>query len=196
MAIHSNICPVCGSSNIARFEKITFGKLVSGDKFSFKEIYYRCNNCNEEGDFNAETDAYYLAAQKDAQLTLIRRALDNLNNAGISMAAIERIFNLPTRTLTRWKTGDFSASAMALISIIVAYPWIIEVAENKFDPGLSKIIMIKAAVNELQNEASKLSNSNMTHINTMSDHAISGTASSNSFNTQPCISSGIPSMGA
>jgi DNA-binding transcriptional regulator YiaG len=142
------ICPACGSQQVGRSENESVGQLTLGPKFSFKEINYKCASCGEDGDFLAETDKNYLASQKEAQSSLVRQILENMNNAGISMAMFERVFELPARTLTRWKNGDFSSSSLALLRIVTTYPWIIEVAENKFEKIYSKSAVIKAAAEE------------------------------------------------
>ena len=144
------ICPACGSHQVARSEKESFNQLTLGAKFFFKEINYKCNSCTEEGDFLAETDKNYLAAQKEAQSDLVKRLLETMNNAGITMAMFERVFELPARTLTRWKNGDFSSSALALLRTVTTYPWIIEVAENKFEKKYSKCAVITAAAQEFK----------------------------------------------
>jgi len=146
-------CPACGAQEISRTEKESFGELTLGSKFGFQEINYKCNSCDEEGDFLAETDKNYLASQKEAQSNLVKKILENMNSAGITMAMFERVFELPTRTLTRWKNGDFSSSALALIRIIVTYPWIIEVAENKFEKRYSQCAVITAAAQEFKYES-------------------------------------------
>jgi hypothetical protein len=65
---------------------------------------------------------------------MIQNILDDLNRSNISMAMLEPVFDLPARTLTRWKHGDFSSSALALLRIVSTFPWIIHVAEEKFNP--------------------------------------------------------------
>lgn len=145
-------CPACGSNQTTRSEKESFADLTLGSKFSFSEVNYKCNSCGEEGDFLAETDKNYLAAQKEAQSNLLKQLVETMNNAGITMAMFERVFELPARTLTRWKNGDFSSSALALLRIVITYPWIIEVAENKFEKTYSKCAVITAAAQEFKKE--------------------------------------------
>lgn len=145
-------CPACGSNKAARSEKESFDGLTLGSKFSFKEVNYKCNSCSEEGDFLAETDKNYLVAQKEAQSNLVKQLLETMNNAGVTMALFERVFELPARTLTRWKNGDFSSSSLALLRIVMTYPWVIEVAENKFEKTYSKCAVITAAAQEFKNE--------------------------------------------
>ncbi len=143
-------CPACASNDVTRHEKASSGKLTLGADFTFNEIYYTCNSCHEEGDFTGETDKNYLIAQKDAQAQLVKNILDDMNKVGITMAMLERVFELPSRTLTRWKNGDFSSSTLALLRIIATYPWIIGVAENKFDRNYASFVLIKVGIDEFE----------------------------------------------
>lgn len=143
-------CPVCTSDDMVRKEKIREEVLTPGLEFSFNEIYYSCNSCHEEGDFTGETDKNYLHAQKAAQAQLVKNILDDMNKVGITMAMFERVFELPSRTLTRWKNGDFSASTLALLRIVATYPWMVNVAENKFERSYANFILIKVGVEELE----------------------------------------------
>jgi len=138
MSKESVICPACGSHEVIRSEKESFSQLTLGETFSFREINYKCASCKEEGDFLAETDKNYIAAEKIAQKELVKKILEKIHAAGITMATFERVFELPARTLTRWKNGDFSSSALALLRIVITYPWMMEVAENKFEKEYSK----------------------------------------------------------
>lgn len=142
-------CPACASNDMVRNEKIKEEILTPGLEFTFNEIYYVCNSCHEEGDFTGETDKNYLQAQKAAQILFIKNIIENMNKAGITMAMLERVFELPSRTLTRWKNGDFSATTLALLRIIATYPWIIKVAENRFERNYANFILIKMGVEEL-----------------------------------------------
>lgn len=150
------ICPSCGSSSISRHEKDRVGQLTLGHAFSYKAVFFKCNHCNEEGDFIGVSDQNYLNAQKDAQIMLAKNILENMSKAGITMAMFERVFELPTRTLTRWKNGDFSASALALLRIVAACPWIIEVAEHKFERNDTSRVIIKVAADELLEKKNNL----------------------------------------
>lgn len=143
------VCPSCGSSAVSRHEKDSLGQLTLGNQFSYKAVSFKCNDCDEEGDFLGVSDQNYLNAQKDAQTTFAKNILENMSNVGITMAMFERVFELPTRTLTRWKNGDFSASVLALLRIVATYPWIIEVAERKFERNYASFVVIKIAANEL-----------------------------------------------
>lgn len=166
------ICPACGSEQIERLEKQSFGQLTMGPAFTFNEIIYKCSSCDEEGDFFAESDKSYLAAQKDAEANLVKQTLDDLNSQGITMAYIERVLELPARTLTRWKTGDFSSSAIALLRIIKTYPWIIEVAEHKFISSFAKAAFLNAAMKEVVDNLKKELSVSTQNVEMKSDNAV------------------------
>ena len=149
------ICLACGSASVERCEVESFRQLIFGFEYSFKEIFYKCNSCSEEGDFLNETEANYLESKKNAQIQMMKKIINNLNDHNITMAMFERVFDLPARTLTRWKNGDFSSSAVALLSIVATYPWIIEVAENYFNPSFAAFSLINAAVKKFEDESKK-----------------------------------------
>lgn len=144
-------CPSCGSNSVSRHVSVLQGKLAMGSDFDFEDVSYTCDSCDEEGDFTGESDRNFLIAQKSAQAALVKKILDDMNEIGISMAMFERVFELPNRTLTRWKNGDFSATTIALLRIIATYPWIIGVAENKFEPRYASIVVVKVAADALSN---------------------------------------------
>jgi hypothetical protein len=158
MNMNKNQCPACGATEMTRYENKKFDQLTLGNKFFYDEIYYKCNSCFEEGDFLSETDQNYVSAQKNAQLDMIKEILDGFNRSNISMAMLERIFELPARTLTRWKNGDFSSSGLALLRVLTTFPWIISVAEHKFNSTFASSAIIKAAVQEFEQGASKALN--------------------------------------
>lgn len=155
MKINRNQCPACGSTEVVRYENKKFEQLTLGNKFSYDEIYYQCSSCSEEGDFLSETDKNYLSAQKNAQQEMINEIIDHFNQSNVSMAMLERIFELPARTLTRWKNGDFSSSGLALLRVLATFPWIINVADHKFNATYASSAIIKAAVQEFDHRANK-----------------------------------------
>lgn len=153
------ICPACGSELIDRVVKESLGQLTLGSEFKFEEIIYKCRDCEEEGDFLGESDKNYLAAQKNAQINLVKQILEELNDAGITMSFVERVFELPPRTLTRWKTGDFSSTSIAFLRILKTYPWITEVAEYKFMPFFAQYAVLRSlmsSIKEMMDNSEKL----------------------------------------
>jgi DNA-binding transcriptional regulator YiaG len=142
------ICLICGSDKVKRFAVENSDQLTLGPRFNFEEIYYKCNSCHEESDIFGETDKNYLKAQKKAEAALIKEIINHLGEIGISMAFFERVMELPIRTLTRWKTGDFSSAALALLRIVKTYPWIIDIADHRFDPLFAKKMIQQEALIE------------------------------------------------
>jgi DNA-binding transcriptional regulator YiaG len=139
------VCPACGEKNIERIEKESSDQLTMGPKFFFKEIYYRCHACESEIDILNETDQYYLKAKKEAKDISVKEIIESLHNSGISMSFFELVFELPFRTLTRWKKGDHSAAALALLRIVKTFPWIAVVAEQRFSQMSARAIMLHEA---------------------------------------------------
>ena len=138
-----NTCPLCGSKELKRFEKQSSGKITLGEEFSFKEVYFKCSACHEAFDLFYETDKNYRKAEKKAQKKFVEKTITELSKNITSMSFFERVFELPIRTLSRWKSGDFSFTSLALLRIVKTYPEIIEVAEHKFKRDFAKDIIIK-----------------------------------------------------
>jgi hypothetical protein len=144
-----NSCPLCGSKKLRRHEERNFGEVILGEKFSFNEVYLKCSVCHEEFDFSCETDKNYRKAEKKAHKKFVEKTIKELNDNGIKMSFFERVFRLPIRTLSRWKSGDFSFASLALLRIVKTYPWIIEVAEHKFEESFAKNIINQGTDNDL-----------------------------------------------
>lgn len=144
-------CPLCGSDDLTSdvSEKI-MSEPFGGEKI-VKIVNYKCNSCGESGDFfndNEEiiNDTLDLLKQESA-----KNIINDFGLNKISMAAIERALELPQRTLTKWKNGRTkpSATVIALLKFLRLFPWLLEVAENKFDYNIAEEIHIKSAVNRL-----------------------------------------------
>lgn len=171
-------CPICGSDNTTCHKTVSYGSLTLGNDFKYEEVYYVCGSCKEEGDFFSETDKNYLASEKKAQAELVKSILEKLNQAHISMAMLERVLELPVRTLTRWKNGDFSSSSLALLRILITFPWIINVAEQKFDSIFARSSIVKAAIQVLEQKEN-----NVVHLSTTTTLLEKGSSGSiSSFN--------------
>lgn len=142
MTKNKTICPACGSGKVKQTEFEYSEQITLGPKLTFNQINYKCSACGEEG---GETDKNYLVAQNSARECLVKNIIEDLNIKNISMAFFERVFELPILTLTRWKTGNFSSSSIALLRVIKTYPWITEVAEHRFDPNVARSILVREA---------------------------------------------------
>jgi hypothetical protein len=132
------ICPVCGSKDLEKLVDQKSHQLTLGGDFQYMEEYYKCNICKEAGDFANIGNYAFKEAEERALKELVPNLIEDLSHHGISMARFERAFELPQRTLTRWKTGDFSSAGVALLRVVKTFPFVVRVAEWKFDPLIAK----------------------------------------------------------
>jgi len=146
-------CPVCGSHSIVCNEvKENIDEAFGGRKtISVKE--YMCEDCESEGDFfdeNEECLKTTIAALKDVAVTNI---LDDFSNTPMSFSSMERALELPQRTLTKWKNNASrpSSTGIALLKLLRTFPWLIEVAEHKYDYAVAQKIHIADAVQQMMN---------------------------------------------
>ena len=143
------LCPVCGSNKL---ERVIQKESINGDlgiELIIDVPHEKCIECGSEGDFFGESEEVIDKALSSINKICIDDALNFLNESKISFAGIERAIGLPQRTLTKWKNGISSptAAGIALLKYLRTFPWLIEVAENKFDFNVSQKIFIGTALN-------------------------------------------------
>jgi len=144
----NNICPVCGSDKV---EKITTTHTISepfgGTKnISISEV--KCNACGSTGDFFNENDSIIESSIKELKQNSINNILNDFSENKISMSAIERALDIPQRTLAKWRSGSSSptATGVALMRFIRLFPWLLDVAENKYDYDYAQKICINSGI--------------------------------------------------
>jgi len=147
------ICPICGSEKL---EFTTIKEIFHGDmdkKFEIDKKKVKCMECDSEGDFFNENEDGMNNALSKLSETYINEALDYFNDKKISYAGIERAVGLPQRTLTKWKNeiSTPTAAGIALLKYLRTFPWLIEVAEHKFNYDISQKIFLEVAFNTLIN---------------------------------------------
>lgn len=145
-------CPLCDYK--LELKKIkNEGVLPSGNKFYFDDKIYHCTNCKFEQSVGTESKSY-LVSKKNAMHSTVKGIVTNLQEKFQNLLYIERTLDLPRRTLSRWKhSGEGSASTLLLLKMLETFPFLIDVAEQKFDPVFAE----KALVDAVKN--SKVSNS-------------------------------------
>lgn len=136
-------CPICGSTEVSIIHEVSQGQLTLGPTFEYTSNLHKCATCGEQGDFTGENDTVYLESLKAAQKELQKSLIEDLGNLGFTMAYIERALELPQRTLARWKNGDHSAANLALLRILRSMPWIVDVADHRFDQSCPNKIQCK-----------------------------------------------------
>ncbi|WP_428768458.1 hypothetical protein V1L52_07630 [Treponema sp. HNW] len=133
-------CPVCGGVHL----KCSFVKKAIGDN-EFSLVNYVCDDCGEEGDFFNENDKELSKALVQKHLEESLEILSRLERQKRNFAGIERALNIPQRTFSKWKNKKTkpSAPAIALLKFLDVFPWLIDVADNKFDKIAADNILLK-----------------------------------------------------
>jgi DNA-binding transcriptional regulator YiaG len=152
MVYQNQVCPVCGSSHvrIEEEERLIF-EPYGGQKAIRLQVCV-CMDCGADGDFLNQNDTSILAAQNYLKANAVSQIVNYLNDTGYSSAAMERAFGLPARTIAKWKRESDScpsASAVALLRIVRTFPWLISVADAKFDHAIAQRIFITEAIKDL-----------------------------------------------
>ncbi|GHU73682.1 hypothetical protein FACS189450_13920 [Spirochaetia bacterium] len=144
-------CPICGSNNL---QKDSLNEVIKGDlgkEIAFDNVNYKCMECGAEGDFFDESSGSRLHALEKLRKEYVSSTLDYFIDNKISFSSIERILDLPQRTLTKWKNNvtQPTSAGTALLKFIRLFPWLLEVAENKYDYNIAQRLFIQTAVNKM-----------------------------------------------
>ena len=145
------LCPVCGSDKL---ERVIQKESIIGDLGKDLVVdmpHEKCMECGFEGDLFGENEKTIEKALSTLNKAYIDEALDFFIERKINFAGIERAVGLPQRTLTKWKNGISSptAAGIALLKYLRTFPWLIEVAEHKFDFNITQKIFVEEALNML-----------------------------------------------
>jgi hypothetical protein len=152
MVDQNQVCPVCGGSHV-RIEQED--RLISepyGGQKTIKLQVCTCLDCGADGDFFNQNDTSIIAAQNYLKANAVSQIVNHLNANGYSSAAMEKAFGLPARTIAKWKRESDScpsASAVALLRIVRTFPWLISVADAKYDHAIAQQIFLTEAIKDL-----------------------------------------------
>jgi len=144
-------CPACGSSDI-RDEIIgTVIKEPFGGEKTVETHEIVCSLCGSRGDFFNENETVVVETIKKLKQKSTINILKDFSDRKISMSAIERALGIPQRTLTKWKNGNAmpSSTGVALMRFIRLFPWLLEVAERKYDYNEAQRVHINVALQRL-----------------------------------------------
>jgi transposase-like protein len=137
-------CPICNSENIIIENEVNEISVPYGNSQKYTEEYIKCLDCEESINIESMANSEIEKARRLSEGDSINKILDFLQSEGYSMTSIERALELPSRTLYRMKsTKEFSAASLALLRYLRTYPWLIKVAENKYDSNYAKIILME-----------------------------------------------------
>ena len=148
-------CPACGNENLIRTnENKIISEAFAGNK-SIDVVNYSCNECGMEGDFFNENETALKETLSEIKSDAVISILNDFIENNISLSSLERALEIPQRTLTKYKNNKSKPSSIgvALFKLLRLFPWLINVAENKYDYELSQqIFMMKAFENEFWNK--------------------------------------------
>jgi transposase-like protein len=139
-------CPVCGSANM---KKIISREMLKGDfgKYAhYKKISYKCLECESEseGDSSKENEDAINFALASLKKEYINLTLNCFIDNNISFSSVERILNLPQKTLANWKNGvsQPTEEGIVLLKFLRVFPWLLNVAEHSFDYDTSQKLIL------------------------------------------------------
>jgi hypothetical protein len=131
-------CPVCGSTDVLTGSINESLPVPFGPAATFTTTQYTCNTCGESGDFAGENNSTINEALKKSTALSVSEMFEYLSKEGITAAYLERALRLPPRTTARWKGGNLSAAALALLRFVRTYPWLLAVADANFESSAAK----------------------------------------------------------
>jgi transposase-like protein len=149
--MNKRICPACGSENISENKKSIAIKEPFVGEENIEIIENICHDCESTGDFYDQNDEIIEAKIKELKQRSVENILKYFIENRRSLTSIERALEIPFRTLAKWKnkTTKTSAAGIALLRFIRLFPWLLEVAENKYDPQKAENIMVNNAIDKL-----------------------------------------------
>lgn len=145
-------CPVCGSEEVLeKKETITITEPFAG-KDNIEIIENKCLVCESEGDFFDQNENIIEETIKNLKQKCVEDILKYFIDNKVSMSSIERALEIPQRTLAKWKNkrSKTSSAGIALLRFIRLFPWLLEVAENKYDYQKAENIQINNAMQKIQ----------------------------------------------
>lgn len=144
-------CPECGSKAIIENKKNISIKEPFADEVNIEINENVCSLCGSQGDFFNQNETLIDETIKNLKQKSIKNILNDFTNNKMSMSSIERALEMPQRTLTKWKnsTNYPSSAGIALMRLIKLFPWLLEVAENKYNYIEAQKIHINTAIEEL-----------------------------------------------
>jgi len=144
-------CPVCGSEEVLeKKETITITEPFAG-KDNIEIIKNKCLACESEGDFFDQNENIIEDTIKNLKQKCVENILQYFIDSKVSMSSIERALEIPQRTLAKWKNkgSKTSSAGIALLRFIRLFPWLLEVAENKYDYQKAEDIQINIVIQKI-----------------------------------------------
>lgn len=146
------ICPACGSEDIYETKKRIKIKEPFADAEIIEIIENVCHTCKAKGDFFYQNEDIIEDTIKRLKQRSVENILEHFIKNKRSLTSIERALEIPFRTLAKWKNKvtKTSAAGIALLRFIRLFPWLLDVAENKYDSKKAENIMLNNAIEKLR----------------------------------------------
>jgi len=71
--------------------------------------------------------------------------LQALYKLGLSQAYLERALDLPMGEIAHWRGARVPFEGLALMRVVRAFPWVVEVAEAHYEPDTAKRTLLHVA---------------------------------------------------
>jgi hypothetical protein len=139
------LCPICGSKNVTSQIVSQLVGVIDSAQESVSVFHDSCQDCGATGDFGDRNSDIIEQGIKRSEERMVEGIIRFLSSLGITMAYMERVLGLPQRTAMRWKAGEHSASAVALLQLIRTYPWLLKVAEHGFEKRYAQTVLLEQA---------------------------------------------------
>lgn len=145
------VCPVCGGNEIKKAETEEIMREPFGGQKTVFLNEYSCEACGSTGDFFNENEAAIRKILSELKSDAVTNILEDFSQNKISLSSMERALELPQRTLTKWKNkaSNPSSTGIALLKFLRVFPWLLDIAENKYDYALSQKIHMSVAFKEI-----------------------------------------------
>ena len=144
-------CPVCGSERLSKKTNFMVINEPYAGNLEIQLNDYYCNVCEFEGSLDNSNDVAIKTAQKHLKQKSMTNILEFFSANNYNFASMERVLGLPQRTLTKWKSNQVapSAAAISLFKFLRTFPWLLNIAEEKFDYRFAQNFFMKGAMNQL-----------------------------------------------
>ncbi len=149
-------CSACSSSNLKKGTVKNKFTDNFGGSIEFEIIEYTCEDCESTGDFFKENDELLAKKSQELNEKAVLSILEYFANNHVSFASIERVLGLSQRTLTKWK-NEVSAptsAGIALMKFLKTFPWLLDVADAKFEYSAAQKIHMEAFMKSLLSQTS------------------------------------------
>lgn len=145
------ICPLCGGNDLIKDKQIRSVREPLGGEKEIEAVNYICNTCGFNGDFFKENEKALQSCIDELKIQAVKNILQDFLSNNYSFSAIERALEIPQRTLSKWRNSSKkpSAAVLSLLKYLQLFPWLIEVAEQKYDYSSAQRIHIKDAFNQI-----------------------------------------------